>query len=182
MKSFNFPALVGLAALSLIICGAAFADTKAEIDAKVGESLKQFYKLDAENKALVHKAAGVLIFPSITKGGAGIAGEYGEGVLQVKGKTVGYYSVTSASIGLTLGVSTRSENILFMTQDALNDFTSSKGWSIGADTGLAVVSKGGGGSYDTQTLQKPILGFVYGEKGLIADLSLEGSKVNKIDK
>ena len=123
-----------------------------------------------------------MVFPRVTKGGAGIAGEYGEGALQVNGKTVTYYKVSSASIGLTLGVAQHSEVIMFMTQESLDKFSTSKGWSIGADTGVALVSKGAGDDYDSQTLQKAILGFVYGEKGLIADLSLEGSKVVKIEK
>ncbi|HEX2585729.1 MAG TPA: lipid-binding SYLF domain-containing protein [Steroidobacteraceae bacterium] len=182
MKPVNIFAIASFASLSLCISAAAVADTKAEIDAHVNESLKQFHALNSNNQSLENKAAGVLIFPSVTKGGVGIAGEYGEGVLKVKGKTVGYYSVTSASVGLTIGVGTRSEILMFNTQAALNNFTSSKGWSIGADAGVAVLSKGGGGDYDTQTLQKPIVGFVYGEKGLIADLSLEGSKINKLDK
>jgi lipid-binding SYLF domain-containing protein len=69
-----------------------------------------------------------------------------------------------------------------MTQEALDKFQNSHGWSIGADTGVAILSKGGGGDYDTQTLQRPILGFVFGEKGLIGDASLDGSKVTKLDR
>jgi len=71
---------------------------------------------------------------------------------------------------------------MFMTQESLDKFTSSKGWSIGADTGIALASQGAGGKYDSQTLQKPILGFVFSEKGLMGDLSLEGSNINKIEK
>ena len=182
MKPSNYVAITSLASFALFASSAVFANTKAEIDASVHDSLKQFRTLHSKNQSLENKAAGVLVFPTVTKGGVGIAGEYGEGVLQVKGKTVGYYSVTSASVGLTVGVGSRSEVLMFNTQAALDNFTNSKGWSIGADTGVAVLSKGGGGEYDTQTLQKPIVGFVYGEKGLIADLSLEGSKINKIDK
>ncbi|MES1196531.1 MAG: lipid-binding SYLF domain-containing protein [Steroidobacter sp.] len=182
MKPSNFLAIAGLTSLSLFISVAALANSKAEIDSSVHESLRQFYLLNSGNKTLEHNAVGVLVFPKVTKGGVGVAGEYGEGVLQVKGKTVGYYSLTSASVGLTLGVSKRSEVLLFNTQAALDNFTGSKGWSIGADTGVALVTKGAGADYDTQTLQKPIVGFVYGEKGLIADLSLEGSKINKIDR
>jgi lipid-binding SYLF domain-containing protein len=131
---------------------------------------------------LLHTAAGALVFPRVTKAGAGIAGEYGEGALQVGGKTVGYYSVSSASIGLTLGAAQHSEVLVFTTPEALNQFTSSKGWSVGADTGVAVISKGGGGDYDTETLKKPVVSFVFAEKGLIGDASLEGSKIDRLDK
>jgi lipid-binding SYLF domain-containing protein len=116
----------------------------------------------------------------VTKGGVGVAGEFGEGALRVNGQNVGYYSLSSASVGLTLGLAKHNEIIMFMTQEALDKFTSTKGWSVGADTGVAVLSKGAGGDYDTKTLQKPILGFVFGEKGLIGDASLDGSKITQI--
>ena len=68
-----------------------------------------------------------------------------------------------------------------MTQDALEKFTQSNGWSVGADAAVAVMSKGAGGEYDSTALGKPVLGFVFGEKGLIGDVSLEGAKVSKDD-
>ena len=121
-----------------------------------------------------------MTFSRVTKGGVGIAGEFGEGLLRVNGKTVDYTSVESASVGLTLGVAEHSEVILFMTRDSLDKFTNSQGWSAGADTSFALVSKGAGGQYDTATLGKPILGFIFHEKGLLGDLSFEGSKITKI--
>jgi len=172
----------GIAALSVIASSVTLADTRAEIDVSVNETLRQFDALNPRHHRVLHSAAGELVFPRVTKGGAGIAGEYGEGALRIDGKIVGYYSVSSASIGLTLGAAKRSEIIVFTTQDALDAFKASKGWSIGADTGIAMLSKGKGGDYDTETLKKPVLGFVFGEKGLIADLSLEGSKISKIEK
>ena len=174
-------AAIALVTLGLFATSPAFADDKAEIDASVSKALNQFYSLNAKNKELADKAAGMLIFPHITKGGVGVAGEYGEGVLQVKGETVDYYNIGSASIGLTLGVASRSEIIMFMNQESLDKFKNSSGWKIGVDAGIAVVTMGAGGQYDTKTLQKPILGFVFGEKGLIGDLSLEGSKISMMD-
>jgi lipid-binding SYLF domain-containing protein len=158
-----------------------FAASGTQIDTRVSETLLHFNTINPENKTLGDKAAGVLVFPRVTKGGVGVGGEFGEGALQVNGKTVGYYSVGAASIGLTLGLAKHSEVIMFMTQDALDKFTSSAGWSIGADAGITLVSGGASGSYNTQTQQKPILGFVFDEKGLIADLSFEGSKISKIN-
>jgi lipid-binding SYLF domain-containing protein len=182
MKSRNLYAATGLAVIALFAGAAALAASKAEIDASVGTAVRHFHALNPANKELMHKAAGVLVFPRVTKGGIGVAGEYGEGALRVNHQTVGYYSLSSASIGLTLGIAKHSEIIMFMTQDALDNFMNSKGWSIGADTGVALIKTGAGGDYDTQTLQKPILGFVFGEKGLIGDLSLEGSKINSIER
>jgi lipid-binding SYLF domain-containing protein len=180
MKISKMSIITGLSVAALLSGSMALAASKAEIDASVGEALTQFGALDMSHAGLEKKSSGMLVFPRVTKAGAGVAGEYGEGVLQVNGKTVGYYNVKSASVGLTLGAAKRSEIIMFMTPESLQKFTSSKGWSIGADTGIALVSKGAGADYDTKTLQKPILGFVFAEKGLMADLSLEGSKIKKI--
>lgn len=181
MRKLNNPmTLCGLLLLGLTLGAPAFSESRAAIDVNVGDALKSFYASNPKHEELVNKAAGLLVFPRITKGGAGIAGEYGKGVLMVGGKIVRYYSEGGASIGLTLGVNERTEVILFMTTDSLEKFRHSKGWTIGADAGVAVMSEGAGGVYDSKTLQKPIIGFVYNEKGLIADLSLEGSRIKKL--
>jgi lipid-binding SYLF domain-containing protein len=180
MKLKPLITLVALSLLGLMTSAVSFAHSKAQLDAGAAKALTHFYALNPANRQLVDRAAGVLIFSRVTKGGAGVAGEFGEGVLRVNGETVNYYSVGSASIGLTLGVARHSEIILFMTAESLDKFTSSEGWSVGADTAVALVSEGSGGQYDSAVTGKPILGFIFGEKGLIADLSLEGSKVTKI--
>lgn len=180
MKWGNPVAAIGLMLLSLFAIPTAFAENKGKLDESVNQALTKFYAHNPTHKELADKAVGMLVFPSITKGGVGVGGEHGEGVLQVDGKTVGYYNITSASVGLTLGVSNRSEVVMFMTQESLDKFTKSKGWKVGVDAGVAVMSLGAGGQYDTKTLQQPILGFVFGEKGLIGDLSFEGSKITKV--
>jgi lipid-binding SYLF domain-containing protein len=179
MKFKVVAALAGLSILS-VVAGSAIAAPKAELRERADKTLDHFYRLNPANSGLEQKAAGVLIFSRVTKGGIGVGGEWGEGVLQVGGKTVGYYSVGSASVGLTLGLGRHSEIIMFMTPDALTRFQSSHGWSAGADSAIAVVSDGAGGQYDATTLDRPILGFVFGEKGLIGDLSLEGTKITQI--
>ena len=172
----------GLVSVGLFVAAPAFAGpTKAELNASASQALTQFYDLSPKNKDLAGKAAGILIFPTVTKAGAVVGGEHGSGVLRVKGKPVDSYSITSGSVGATLGVATRTEMFLFMTQDALEKFTQSNGWSVGADAAVAVMSKGAGGEYDSTALGKPVLGFVFGEKGLIGDVSLEGAKVSKDD-
>ena len=182
MKLRKLFAASSFAAVALLLSAVSFGATKAEIDERVHVAMHQFYELNPQHKDLVARAKGVLVFPRITKGGVGVGGQFGEGALRIDGKNVDYYSIASASVGVTLGLAKRKEVILFMTQEALDKFVNSHGWTIGADTNVAVLSKGAGGSYDTQTLQRPILGFVFGEKGLIGDISLEGSKVTKIEK
>lgn len=182
MKSRNSYAAAGIAAVALLLSSVSFGATKAQIDERVHHTMQQFYQLNPAHRDLVARAKGVLVFPHITKGGVGVGGEFGEGALRIDGKNVAYYSVSGASVGLTLGLAKHKEVILFMSQEVLDKFMTSHGWSIGADTGVAVLSKGAGGEYDTQTLQRPILAVVFGEKGLIGDVSLEGSKFTKLDK
>ena len=138
MKAGKLLAIAGLMLSSLVVAAPCMAASKPEIDVSVSKTLKQFEMLNKSHRDLEKKAAGMLIFPKVTKGGVGVAGEYGEGVLQVNGKTVDYYSVTSASVGLTVGMAKHSEIIMFMNQETLDKFKFSKGWSIGADTGIAL--------------------------------------------
>lgn len=173
-------AAAGLAVIGLVASAPTFAGSKSEIDASADSALQRFYTLNPRNKELAGKAMGVLVFGKVTKAGAGVAGEFGEGALRVKGKTVDYYNMASGSVGLTLGVAEHSEVILFMTQASLDKFTQSEGWSVGADASVAVVSMGASADYDTKTLSKPVLGFLFDEKGLLGDLSFEGSKITKI--
>ena len=180
MKLRNFYTVMSVGVATFLLSAVSFGATKAEIDERVQNTLTQFSQLNPTHQDLLRRAKGILLFPHVTKGGVGVAGEFGEGALRVNGQNVAYYSLSSASVGLTLGVAKHNEIIMFMTQDALDKFTSTKGWAVGADTGVAVLSKGAGGDYDTKTLQRPILGFVFGEKGLIGDASLDGSKITKI--
>ena len=173
---------LAITALVALLGSVAFAVDTAAIDSQVTATLDKFYGLSEKNKYLADNAAAVLVFPSITKAGIGVGGEHGDGALLQNGKTVGYYSISGASIGLTLGVSRHSQVILFQTPQARDKFLNSKDWSVGADTSVAVVKKGAGGTYDTQTLSKPVLAFVFGEKGLMGDASLQGAKISKIAK
>ena len=182
MKLRNLFAASSFAAVALLLSSVSLAASKAEIDQRVHITMRQFYHLNPQHKDLVARAKGVLVFPRVTKGGIGVSGQFGEGALRIDGKDVAYYSLSSASVGLTLGLAKHKEVILFMNQEVLDKFMNSAGWSIGADTGVAVLSNGGGGDYDTQTLQRPILAFVFGEKGLIGDASLEGTKINQLEK
>ena len=171
---------VVVTALVALIGSVALAVDTAAIDSQVSATLAKFYTLNERNKYLADNAAAVLVFPSITKAGVGVGGEHGEGALLEGGKTVGYYSISGASIGLTLGVSRHSQVILFQTPQARDKFVNGKDWSIGADTSVAVVKKGAGGTYDNETLSKPVLAFVFGEKGLMGDASLQGGKISRI--
>ena len=165
--------------LSLSVATAALGASTGELDAAAAQTLKAFYSDNTTHQELAQKASGILVFPRITKGGVGLGAEYGQGVLQVNGEPVAYFKIAGASVGATLGVAGRSEIMLFMTPKALEHFMNSNVWTVGVDADVAVVSKGAGGEYDTETLQKPVLAFVFGEKGLIADISLAGTKITR---
>jgi lipid-binding SYLF domain-containing protein len=182
MKISGLLAVTSLAILGLVAPVPATAATKAEIDKSVTTTLSEFNALDKSHPRLGKKSVGMLVFPHVTKAGVGVGGEFGEGVLQVNGKTIGYYNTAAASAGLTLGVAEHSEIIMFMTQKSLDNFTQSNGWSIGADADITVVSKGASETFDSMTEQKHVLAFVFEEKGLLGDVSLAGSKITKLTK
>jgi lipid-binding SYLF domain-containing protein len=117
------------------------AKTAEEIDAESSQALNTLYSESSAAKELRAKARGILVFPSITKGGVIVGGEYGEGVLRVNGKSQGYYSSASGSLGLQLGISTRSLVFMFMTEEALKEFTSASGWEAGVDADVTVVDE-----------------------------------------
>jgi len=171
-----------IAVIALVIATAASAASKQEIDAQVRESLAQFQKHTSAGHELSRKAAGMLVFPQVIKAGIGVGGEYGEGALLIGGKTVGYYNIGAASIGLQLGAQARSEIVLFMNQRALDNFRKSAGWRAGVDGSVALVTVGAGGALDTETAKKPIIGFIFSNQGLMYNLTFEGSKISKIKK
>lgn len=162
--------------------GRAEAASAVEIDARVNDLLTRFYKDVGAAKELSTTAKGVLTFPSVIKAGFGIGGEFGEGALRINDKTVDYYSTVAASIGFQFGVQSRAVILMFMTDDALTNFRSSDGWEVGVDASVALVTIGAGGTIDTTNIKDPVIGFIFGEKGLMYNLTLEGSKLTKLDK
>lgn len=158
------------------------AASKAELDAKVAAALEELYKKSQAARDLGAKASGILVFPSVIKAGIGIGGEYGEGSLLIGGNPVKYYNVASASIGFQLGAQSKTQVIMFMTDASLERFRNSKGWEAGVDGSVAIVEWGAGGSVDTNNIKDPIVGFIYSNKGLMYNLTLEGTKITPIVK
>jgi lipid-binding SYLF domain-containing protein len=172
---------------SILVLAAAFAPTAyassaAEIDRSVNETMQRFSEEIKGSENLLSIAKGVLVFPKVYKAGIGIGGEYGEGALRVGGRTVAYYNTVAGSLGFQLGAQAKSIVILFTDEGALNRFRNSEGWKVGVDGSVALVDVGVGKSIDTNTIKDPVVGFVFGQKGLMYNLTLEGSKFNKIDR
>lgn len=159
-----------------------FAASAAEINIGVTETIKRFKEEISGGEEFLKQAKGVLVFPSIIKAGFVVGGEYGEGALQISGKTVDYYSTAAASFGFQLGAQSKSVVLVFMTNDALKNFRDSKGWKAGVDGSVAVIEWGVGEDINTVDIKDPIIGFVFSNKGLMYNLTLEGSKFTKLEK
>jgi len=174
--------LTALISLGLMASSQTFAASKVEIDIEVKQALKRFKKEVGASEEYIKLAKGMLVFPSIFKAGFGIGGEYGEGAMIINGKTVAYYNTAAASIGFQLGAQTKTVIILFTSSKALKKFRSSDGWEAGVDGSVALVELGAATTLDTNTVKNPIIAFVFNNKGLMYNLSLEGSKYTKIDR
>jgi lipid-binding SYLF domain-containing protein len=151
-----------------------------EIDAGVNATLDQFFYTYPGSQGLAARAAGVLVFPTVLKAGFGVGGEYGEGAMRVGGRSVAYYNMLSASIGFQVGAQARSVIIMFMTPHALGNFQRIDGWRVGVDGSVVLVVIGAGGSIDTDKITSPVVGFIVDSKGLMYNLTLEGSKISRI--
>jgi len=157
------------------------AASAKQIDKDVDRALEIFEEIKGSDNVL-KKAKGILVFPRVFKAGIGIGAEYGEGALRINGKTVDYYNTAAASIGFQLGGQKKTIIFAFMSNDALDNFRASSGWKIGADASLAIIAVGVGGIIDSASLNEPIVAVVFGQKGLMYNLTLEGSKISKIKK
>jgi lipid-binding SYLF domain-containing protein len=167
---------------TLLLTGTSEARTAQEIDASANAALDRFYKQVGGSRDLLQRAKGVLVLPGVIKAGIGVGGEYGEGALRVNGRTVAYYSIAAASIGLQLGAQKKDIIIVFLEESALNKFQVSQGWQVGVDGSVVLIDVGANASIDTSKINQPIVGFVVGQKGLMYNLTLEGSKISKLKK
>ena len=169
-----------LTAALFTVAAPAHAASREKIDRRVDKALSEFRSEIGGADAVLARAVGVLVFPRITKGGFGFGGEYGEGALRVGGKSVAYYSNVAASAGLQIGLQRRRQMLVFLDQEALDKFRLSDGWEIGVDASVTVITLGVGGSIDTNQLNQPVVAFVFDSKGLMYNLSLEGTKISRI--
>jgi lipid-binding SYLF domain-containing protein len=157
------------------------AASASEIDQNVTTALRTLYATTPGALDLAKQATGVLVFPNIVKGGFIIAGQYGDGALRRQGgRTVGYYRSLAASYGLQAGVQSFSYALLFMDDESLAYLDRSDGWEIGTGPSVVVLDKGFGKSMSSTTLRKGVYAFIFGQKGLMAGLGLQGSKITKI--
>ncbi len=156
------------------------AEKKQELDAATDATLSKLYESSPQSRQLVERARGVLVFPAVLSASFIVGAQHGTGVLRVSGQDTGYYSITGGSIGFQAGAQSKAMVLLFMTDEALAQFRASSGWTIGADATVAVANVGVNGSIDSNTTQQPIVGFVMNNGGLMAGVSVDGSKISPL--
>lgn len=174
--------LIAVLSLLLVLVQPVTAASKEEIDIKVSAAINRFQSEVEGGQEFLERAQGVLVFPEVIKAGIGIGGEYGEGALRINGSTVDYYSTAAASIGFQLGAQMKTVILVFLDSDALSKFRTSSGWEVGVDGSVALVEYGAGKNINSTNINDPIVGFVISNKGLMYNLTLEGSKISRLNK
>lgn len=161
--------------------GSPLSGTKAEINRGADRALNDLYASTPAARALAAKAKGILVFPTVGKAGFIVGAQFGGGgALRKNGKTVAYYNTVAGSYGLQAGVQTFGYALFFMTDDALKYLDQSGGFEVGVGPSIVVVDEGMGRTLTTSTLQDSIYGFIFDQKGLMAGLGLQGSKITRI--
>jgi lipid-binding SYLF domain-containing protein len=180
MKKLFLSALI--TAIALLPASASFAASAAAIDRDADEAITAFKEDVNGAEVFLGQAAGYLVFPRVIKVGIGIGAETGEGVLRVNGRSAAYFRTTSGSFGLQLGAQAKSMVIAFMTNESLAKFRESSGWQVGVDGSVALIDLGAGKQINTGNIKDPVVGFIFGSKGLMYNLTLEGTKISRIKK
>ncbi len=166
---------------SLVSC-ASVEWSASRIDSEANTAL-QVFRQDVNGAQLfLDQAAGYLVFPRVIKVGVAVGAETGEGVLRIGGRSVDYYRTSSGSIGFQAGAQAKSIVIAFMTKESLQQFRNSSGWKVGIDGSVALIDIGVGKTIDTDNIRDPVIGFIFGSRGLMYNLTLEGSKYSRLHK
>jgi lipid-binding SYLF domain-containing protein len=174
--------ILAFAASTLMGANPARAASAAEIDRDAKNVLEKLYKKSSAAKALGEKAKGVLVFPSVVKAGFMVGGLYGEGVLLRDGRPVAYYNTVAGSYGLQIGAQKYGYAMFLMNDAAIQYLNKSDGWEVGTGPSIVVVDKGAAGGMSTTNLRDDIYAFIFSQKGLMAGLGLQGTKITRIEK
>jgi lipid-binding SYLF domain-containing protein len=180
LKNKHLFRAVALSAMLAVVSGC--VTPGSAIDRSANQAVQDFRQQVNGAEVFLNQAAGYLVFPKVYKAGIGVGGETGEGVLRVGGSPVGYYRIAAGSVGFQFGAQAKSIVIVFMTRDALNRFRNSEGWRVGVDGSVAIIDVGVGKTIDSDNVRDPVVGFIFGSKGLMYNLTLEGTKFTKIDR
>jgi lipid-binding SYLF domain-containing protein len=177
MKFMKAAVAVALLTLSM---GPAIADDLVAADANA--ALQKLYESEPVAKIIGEKAKAILVFPSIVKAGFIVGAQYGEGIMLQNGKFVAHYNSVAASYGLQAGVQSFGYALFLMTDEALTYLHKSDGWELGVGPSIVIVDKGKAKSLTTTTLKDDVYAFIFDQRGLMAGLGIQGSKITRLEK
>jgi lipid-binding SYLF domain-containing protein len=180
--TFAVAAVVAVATADLVSAPRAHAESAAELSREASAALQKLYKQQSSARMLGEKARAILVFPSILKAGFLFGGQIGEGAMFQGGRTVAYYNSVAASYGFQAGVQTFGYALFFMNQKSLDYLNSSQGFELGVGPSLVVVDQGMGRSITSTTLTEDVYAYIFDQKGLMAGMGIQGSKLTKISK
>ena len=185
MLNNKWSGLLLISLLALTGCqstGGQLAGSASDIARDSNAALQDLYASNPEARQLARRAKGILVFPGIVKAGFLVGAQYGSGgALFKNGRTAGYYNILAGSYGLQAGVQSFSYALFFMDNASLNYLNRSEGWEIGVGPSIVIVDKGMAKSLTTTTAKSGVYAFIFGQKGLMAGLGLQGSKISRID-
>jgi lipid-binding SYLF domain-containing protein len=156
------------------------AARKANIETGTDSALAELYRQVPGSRELVGRSRGVLVFPNVLQAGFVVGASRGDGALRVGGKTVSYHTTTSGSFGMQAGAQSTAVFLVFMTDDALRGFQNSSGWTVGADASVTLITVGANAQVTTATAQQPIVGYVLTNRGLMAGVTLDGTRIGRL--
>jgi lipid-binding SYLF domain-containing protein len=179
LLTFMFAAasIVSMSAMNL-----ASAATAEDLDKDSRQALQTLYKTEPVAETLSRTAKAVLVFPNIVKAGLVFGGSYGEGELIEGSKVVDYYNSVTGSWGLQIGAQSYGYAVFLMTDKAVNYIKESKGWEIGVGPTVVVVDEGVAKNLSTSSLKDDAYAFIFSQQGLMAGVSIEGTKISKINR
>jgi len=175
-------AMFVLVAGAFLISNTALAATAAQMNRDAKKALEKLYVSHPATQTMAKEAKGILVFPGIVKGGFILGGNYGEGVLFKNGKATGYYNTVQVSYGLQAGLQKYGYVLFFMTDSAMNWLDKTDGWELGVGPTITVLDAGASGSFSTTTGKSDVYAFFFDQKGLMAGLGLQGTKISRIEK
>jgi len=158
----------------------AWAATSEDLDRDSAQALQALYKINPTAELLSKKAKGILVFPKVLKAGLVFGGSYGEGVLMEGGKVSAYFNSVSASWGWQAGAESYAYVVFLMSDKAVKYLAASKGWEFGVGPTVVAVNEGMAKNLSTSTLKDDAYAFITDQQGLMASLSIEGTKITRI--
>ena len=156
------------------------ARSAAQITAQGRAALRQLEQTEPRSRRFAHDAKGILVFPAIFKAGIVFGGESGNGVLFTGGRTAGFYNLSGGTWGLQIGAQKFSYVVFFMNDGSLRYLNKSGGFAVGTGPSVAIINKGAGAEANSTTLTKDVYAFPFNQTGLMADLTLQGTKITRI--